>query len=103
MVQPLITENRDKIIELCRKHHVRQLSVFGSAVRDDFDPAQSDVDLLVDFAPEPEFRYAPNFFALKHSLTQLLSREVDLVIAGSVKNPYLLRNIEGEAQVLYAA
>ena len=31
-MQPIITENREKIIELCRQHHVRCLSVFGSAV-----------------------------------------------------------------------
>ena len=48
-MQPIITENREKIAELCRTHHVRRLSVFGSAVRDDFDSSNSDVDLLVEF------------------------------------------------------
>ncbi len=37
----IITENREKIAELCRTHHVRRLSAFGSAVRDDFDPVQA--------------------------------------------------------------
>jgi predicted nucleotidyltransferase len=35
--------------ELCRLYHVRRLDIFGSAVRADFDPARSDVDLLVTF------------------------------------------------------
>ncbi len=102
-MQPVITENREKIAELCRTHHVRRLSVFGSAVREDFDPSRSDVDLLVDFVEDPGFRYAPNFFALQRSLAQLLAREVDLVIGGSIRNPYLLASIESDTQVLYAS
>jgi predicted nucleotidyltransferase len=102
-MQPIITENREKIAELCRAHHVRRLSVFGSAVRDDFDPERSDVDLLVDFAVSPKIHFAANFFALQKSLAQLLQRDVDLVADGSIRNPYLLRNIQGDAQVLYAS
>jgi len=39
---------KDKIADFCRRHHIRQLSVFGSALRDDFAP-DSDVDVLVEF------------------------------------------------------
>jgi len=39
---------KDKITEFCRRHHIRQLSVFGSTLRDDFAP-DSDVDVLVEF------------------------------------------------------
>ncbi len=74
-MQPIITENREKIAELCQTHHVRRLSVFGSAVRDDFDPERSDVDLLVEFASDGHFRYAPNFFSLQRCLSSLLVRE----------------------------
>jgi predicted nucleotidyltransferase len=102
-MQPIIAENRDKIIELCRQHHVRRLSVFGSAVRDDFDPERSDVDLLVDFVRTPKVHYAANFFALQKSLQQLLSRDVDLVIDGSVNNSRLRAIIANEAQLVYAA
>ncbi len=102
-MQPIITENREKIAELCRRHHVRRLSVFGSAVRDDFDPARSDVDFLVEFAEPLQVRYAQNFFALQRSLAGLLARDVDLVIAGTIRNPYLLSSIRGDLQELYAA
>ncbi len=102
-MQSIITENREKIAELCRTHHVRRLSVFGSAVRDDFDPARSDVDFLVEFGLSDGFRYAPNFFDLQRSLADLLARDVDLVIEGSIKNPYLLKSIEDDLQALYAA
>jgi predicted nucleotidyltransferase len=59
-MQSIITENREKIGELCRTHHVRLLSVFGSAVREDFDPERSDADLLVEFEPNSEQGFFAN-------------------------------------------
>jgi len=102
-MQAIITENRDKIIELCRRHHVRRLSVFGSAVRDDFDPEHSDVDFLVDFEPLDEMEYAPNYFGLLRSFDRLLGRKVDLLTETSIHNPYLQRSIEDDKVALYAA
>ncbi len=102
-MQPIITENREKIAELCRTHHVRRLSVFGSAVRDDFNPECSDVDLLVEFALDDHLRYAPNFFSLQRSLTTLFGREVDLIVEGAVRNPFILHNVEAQKELLYAA
>ena len=102
-MQAIITENREKIAELCRQHHVRRLSVFGSAVRDDFDPSRSDVDFLVDFEPLGEMEYAPNYFALLRALDRLFGRQVDLLTETSIKNPYLRNAIEGDKVALYAA
>lgn len=102
-MQRIITENRDKIIELCKTHHVRRLSVFGSAVRDDFDPAMSDLDMLVEFDESGDFRYAPNFFELQKLLAATLARKVDLVIADTVRNSIVLHNIKFDEKVLYAA
>jgi hypothetical protein len=103
-MQPIITENRDKIVELCRQHHVRRLSVFGSAVRDDFDPERSDVDFLVEFEPSLEvISYAENYFSLIRSLETLVSRRIDLITDKYVKNPYLRRAIEAERINFYAA
>jgi len=101
-MQPIITENREKIAELCRAHHVRRLSVFGSAVRDDFDPERSDVDFLVEFEPF-EASYARNFFSLLFSFDELFGREVDLLTDKYVRNPYLRKAIEEEKVTLYAA
>jgi predicted nucleotidyltransferase len=60
----------------CQKHHIRQLSFFGSAVRDDFGP-QSDIDVLVEF----EAGHTPglNFFLMEVELAQMLGRKVDLL------------------------
>jgi len=40
-----------KISEICRTYQVRELSVFGSYLREDFGPG-SDIDLLVEFAAD---------------------------------------------------
>jgi len=40
--------DREKIAAFCRAHGIRKLSLFGSVLRDDFDPARSDVDLLAE-------------------------------------------------------
>jgi predicted nucleotidyltransferase len=59
----------------CRKHHIRQLSFFGSVLREDFGP-QSDVDVLVEF--EPGHTPGLDFFLIEAELSQLLKRRVDL-------------------------
>ena len=99
----IINENRDRIAELCRTHHVRRLSVFDAAVRDDFDAARSDVDLLVELDGLGETEYAPNFFSLLRSFDALFGRRVDLVAEPSIRNPYLRRSIEQDKVTLYAA
>ena len=47
---PLIEDNREAIVALCTTYGVRKLALFGSAARGDFDPAKSDVDVLLEFA-----------------------------------------------------
>ena len=76
----LIELNLQRIIDLCRKHRVKTLAVFGSILTDRFND-QSDVDLLVDFEPTDHdtFDYVGNYFGLKDSLEQLLNRKVDLI------------------------
>ncbi len=102
-MQAFILEKKEEIAELCRRHHVRRLSVFGSAARDDFDPATSDVDLLVEFVPELDKGYSKNFWRLEEGMAGLLGRKVDLITDGTIKNPYILRRIQEQREQLYAA
>ena len=44
----LIENNIQKIIDLCKKHKVHKLFVFGSILTNHFND-KSDVDLVVDF------------------------------------------------------
>jgi hypothetical protein len=99
----LIENNRLKIIQLCAEHHVKELYVFGSVVRDDFRP-ESDIDFLViydDMIAEPKVRVA-NEDALKKGLSELLRKEVDLVQYARIRNKYLRYFINQEKKLLYA-
>ncbi len=102
-MQPFIEAKREQIVELCRAHHVRRLSVFGSVVRDDFDPERSDVDVRVEFDKSRILSYSGNYFELLDGLTALFDRKVDLLSAQEIRNPYLRREIEENQVMLYAA
>lgn len=91
------------VAALCQRHRVRQLSVFGSAVRGDFDPETSDIDFLVEFETMPPVAYADAYFGLKEGLEELFGRPVDLVTAESVVNPYLGASIAARSETVYAA
>jgi predicted nucleotidyltransferase len=102
-MQDFILAKREEIAELCRKHHVRRLSVFGSAARDDFDPATSDVDVIVEFDDIPVGEYSTNKWALHDELVGKFNRKVDLLTWESVKNPYMLKAILRSNETLYGA
>ena len=90
-----IEQKRADISRICRRHHIRRLEVLGSAARaTDFDPATSDADFLVEFAPEAK-RGLDSYFAFKADLEALLQRGVDLVEPATLRNPYLLAGARG--------
>lgn len=76
---PEIANRRDALIALCKRYDVARLEVFGSALRAaDFDPARSDVDFLVTFAPHAPSSFAA-FLDFKEALEALFGRRVDLI------------------------
>ena len=103
-MHPLIDQHRDEIARLCRHHAVRRLEVFGSAARGvDFDPARSDADFLVEFAPATGHDPLQRFFGLTEDLQALLGRRVDLVEPQALRNPYIIAEINRARELLYAA
>ena len=100
---PDIEAHRAQLNELCRRMGVRLLEVFGSAARDDFDPALSDIDFLVEFKPDAKVSALETYFGLKDELEALFSRPVDLVMPSAVRNPYFRAEIDRARQVVYAA
>jgi uncharacterized protein len=99
----LLESRREAIGELCAHYGVSRLEAFGSALRDDFRMGESDLDLLVEFGPMASYARVDAYFGLRDDLRSLLGLEIDLVMVGAVKNPYLARNIERTKQLLYAA
>jgi uncharacterized protein len=96
----LIDKNILFIQDLCRKHKVSRLFVFGSVLSERFGN-NSDVDLIVDFNGVDLYNYADNYFGLKNSLERLFNRKVDLLEDKAIKNPYLRQSIDSSKELIY--
>lgn len=94
---------RQQLIELCRKHRVKRLDVFGSATRADFDERSSDIDLLIEFENMSPADRADAFLGFLTAAEALLGRRVDLLERDAVRNPYLREQIEASRELVYAA
>ena len=90
----------EEIKMLCQRYRVRELALFGSVLRDDFD-ASSDVDLLVEFEPEAQVGFM-TLARMQRELSAILHRQVDLVPKGGLK-PRIRQAVLSSAEVLYAA
>ena len=90
----------EQIVAICRKYRVRELSLFGSALREDFRP-DSDVDFLVEFEPDAHIGFM-ELAGMQIELSEVIGRPVDLVPKGGLK-PLIRRAVLDSAQVLYAA
>jgi predicted nucleotidyltransferase len=102
-MQVAISEKLDALAEICRRYGVSRLEVFGSAARDDFDPARSDADFLVTFQPAVRNDLGV-FNDLKDALETLLERPVDLVERETIetsRNFIRRRAILKEARPVY--
>lgn len=88
-----------EVTAFCQRHHIRQLALFGSVLRDDFTP-ESDIDVLVEF----ELGHTPGlaFFAMQRELTEILGRKVDLNTARGL-SPYFRQEVVDGAEVLYVS
>jgi len=93
--------DRTAIAAACRARGVSRLRLFGSALTDRFDPDRSDVDFLVEFAPDVADLFDA-YFGLKEDLEEMLSRPVDLVMADAVTNPYFAKAAFASAEDVYA-
>jgi uncharacterized protein len=90
------------VAELCRRHGVVRLELFGSAATGADDPVRSDLDFLVEFEPLPEGKYADAYFGLFEGLEALFHRHIDLVVASAIKNRYFRESVDRTKTLLYA-
>ncbi len=82
---PIIID-REKIARFCRERGIRKLSLFGSVLRDDFDPQRSDVDMLVEWLPGT--RPGWEFYGWHEDLAPIIGRKVDLHTANSLSEHF---------------
>ncbi|MEW6267198.1 MAG: nucleotidyltransferase family protein [Thermodesulfobacteriota bacterium] len=88
---------KEFLADFCRRYRILRLSLFGSALREDFGP-DSDVDILVEF--EAGAKVGLNFFAMEIELTEILGRKVDLNTPGFISR-YFRERVLKEAVVQY--
>lgn len=86
--------------QFCRRHHIREMALFGSVLRDDFH-AGSDIDLLVSFDPNAHHSLLGHV-QMEHELAGLLGRDVDLVEREALENPFVRHQILNNLVVIYA-
>ena len=90
-----------EITAFCRKWQVRELALFGSVVRDDFN-ADSDIDVLVSFVIGSPWSLM-DLIAMRDELAALFGRPVDLVEREALRNPIRRARILSTREVVHAA
>ena len=91
----------DEIGAFCRRHHIRELALFGSVLRENFTP-DSDVDVLIDFEPKADEKLTLlDLVGMQLELSQILQREVDLVLRDGLK-PLIKDEVLANLEVIYA-
>lgn len=100
MIPQVIEKSRQKIIEICRRHQISELSLFGSQARGD-SSEKSDFDFLVEFFPEARIGFM-ELGRIQEELENIVENEVDLVPKNGLK-PLIKETVLNEAEVIYAA
>ena len=90
--------DHDRVVAFCRDRDIVRLSVFGSVLRDDFDPTRSDIDVLADFKPEATRGIGFRFFGYGDELAEILGGKVDFC---SRLDPRVEPTVRREAVTIY--
>jgi len=95
----------EKIVEFCQRWKITELALFGSVLRDDFQPESSDVDVLVSFSQDAHWTLF-DLVDIEEDLQSVFQRKVDLVSRRGIErsqNHLRRQAILNSAQVIYAA
>jgi predicted nucleotidyltransferase len=96
----LIERNIGTLIELCKRHNVKELYIFGSILTPRFSDS-SDIDFLVQFENIDILEYADNYFEFKEKLEKLLGREIDLLENQAIRNPIFRKILDRDKKLVY--
>jgi hypothetical protein len=101
---PLVVEKISEVRALCEKYRVKRLTLFGSAVKGTFDPETSDLDFVVEFEWDPDpLERGRRYNELWEELKDVFDRPIDLIVASTLKNPFIVQSIDAANVELYAA
>lgn len=101
MIALEIEKKLNDVVQLLEKHHIEIAFLFGSSIRNDFND-HSDIDILVriqdNLSPEDKGTHLWN---LIYDLEELFDRKVDLLTETSLKNPYLIAELDRTKLKIY--
>ena len=97
----IVALNKAPLDDFCRRWAVQEMSLFGSALRDDFGP-DSDLDFLVSFDPTSRWNLW-DLVTMRDELEAITRRRVDLVQKEALRNPYRRRQILAHREIIHAA
>jgi len=99
-MNPKVHLDHDALAEFCHKWRVRELSLFGSALRDDFN-SQSDLDFLISFDPAATWSLW-DLVTMRDELMAITGHDVDLIEKEGLRNPYRKKAILSAREVIHA-
>jgi predicted nucleotidyltransferase len=103
MLHPILQAQLPLVVNLFKDHKIKSAYAFGSVVSDKFNE-ESDIDLLINFEDSVEaLERGEIWWNLHDTLRDMFNREVDLLIESTLKNPYLIEDINEKKQLIYAA
>jgi uncharacterized protein len=100
-IHPSLNVSRETIAAFCGRWQIIELALFGSAARGELRP-DSDVDVMVQFGADETWSLL-DLARMKLELEAMFGRTVDLMVKGTVRNPFRKRTIARDLTVLYAA
>ena len=96
-----ITIDKEQITKFCTKWQIAEFSIFGSALRDDFQP-DSDVDILVTPGEDADLSLY-DWVDMIDELKIIFGREVDLLSSRGLRNPFRRHEIYSTREIIYVA
>lgn len=94
MIHHTVQAKMPQVVSILQKHRVKRAYAFGTVCTDAYND-KSDIDILVAFDMDEPFEgYSENFWKMEDALSQLLSRNVELIPEHTLKNPYVIHELE---------
>lgn len=102
MIHPNFQSNMPIIIDLFKKHSIKNAYFFGSVLTDQFND-ESDLDILINFKPEitDPLLKGELMWDLQFAIEDTFHRNVDLLQESTPKNPYFIKELQETKQLIY--
>ena len=101
LIHNIIAVKTDAFLQLCINHNVKYLYAFGSSTTNQFDEANSDIDLLVEIDDKDPLERGEKLLSLWDTFEKFFNRKVDLLTESSITNPYLKKDIDSTKVLIY--